>query len=251
MKVRRISKDNLFGRFYVRKPDGEKFDSYYKTINALRNLFDDRSFNEVVEGFYLNISENLDSVRISYFVDKTNIEKAVEIFKQFFRDNKITEIENASFPSKTVLAAGYGGEKFEERFRNFLVLATQIGLELIEGNLLQARILFVIYRWQVRKASLSIKDHFEQTFKKYSPTYNSLSISEKFQFLADLEEWPNPHQVDWAHLMVNFVLGGDWNFVFSDPNYVTPGKPLSIVQINEILKSSNLGFQIPLDWKPY
>lgn len=135
----------------------------------------------------------------------------------------------------------------EERFRNFLVLETQIGLELIIGNLLQGRILFATYRWQVRKASLPFREHFEPTFKKYSPTYCSLSDDEKDQFFADLEEWPNPPQVDWAHLMVNFVLGCDWR-VFSNPYYLTPRRPLSIPEINRLIR--DLGFQIPLDWKP-
>lgn len=248
--MNRISKDVLFGRFYVRKPDGEKWDAYYKTIDALRPLLGGKGFSEIVKGFYLNICPNFDSVRISYFIDKVNTEKAVSIFKHFFIDNKIIEIQNASFPEKRVVAAPYGGEQFEERFRNYLVLETQIGLELIEGNLKQARILFATYRWQVRKAALSFRAHFEPTFKKYSRTYNSLPEDEKTQLFTDLEEWPNPPQVDWAHLMVDFVLGCDWKTIFLDPNYVTPGRPLSIVQINEILERSNLGFQIPLDWKP-
>jgi hypothetical protein len=47
-------------------------------------------------------------------------------------------------------------------------------------------------------------------------------------------------------MMVNFVLGCDWNSVFSDPKYLTPGKPLSIPEINALIKS--LGFQIPREW---
>lgn len=140
------------------------------------------------------------------------------------------------------------GEEYEERFRNFLSLETQIDLDLIEGDLLHARALSATYRWQVRKASLPLREHFEPAFKKLSSTYNSLSDDEKDQFFVDLHEWPNPPQVDWAHMMVNFVLGADWNQVFSSPYYLTPGNPLSILEINELV--SNLGFQIPLDWKP-
>lgn len=247
MGTRKISKNDLFGIFYVKKPDGTKWDSYYKTIDALRPLFEDEEFGKIVKGFYLNICGDYDSVRISYFVDKANSEKAISIFEQFFRTNRILEIKDFVHPKEVILAKHYGGEGFEEQFRNFLVLETQIGLELMKEDLLHARILFATYRWQVRKASLPFKEHFEPTFKKYSPTYNSLSDSEKDQFFTDLEEWPNPPQVDWAHMMVNFVLGGDWR-VFSHSDYLTPGNPLSIPEINSFVK--NFGFQIPLDWKP-
>ena len=248
MVMKRVAKDDLFGRFFVKKPDGAKWDSYYKTLEALRPLFKDEEFGKIVNGFYLNICGNFDSVRISYFVGKANSEKAVSIFKQFFRNNGILEIKDSVRPGKIILAKDYGGEEYEERFRNFLVVETQIGLDLIKTDLLHARILFATYRWQVRKASLPFKEHFEPTFRKYSPTYNSLPDGKKEQFFADLEEWPNPPQVDWAHMMVNLVLGCDWNLVFSQPNYLTPRRPLPIPQINRLVKE--LGFQIPLDWKP-
>jgi len=248
MAWKRIPHDDLFGIFFVRKPDGIRWDSYYKTLDALRPLFKNEEFQEVIDGFYLNICGDFDSVRISYFISQKHSEKAISVFREFFRDNGILEIENSKEPRKIILAKKYGGEECEERFRTFLVLETQIGLELMEGNLLHARILFATYRWQVRKALLPFREHFESAFIKYSPTYNSLSNEEKEQFFADLEEWPNPPQVDWAHMMVNLVLGCDWNFVFSDPHYLTPGRPLSIPQINKRVKE--LGFQLPLDWKP-
>lgn len=248
MSIRRISKNDLFGVFYVKKPDGIKWDSYYATLDTLMSLFENEEFNKIITGFYLNICGDFDSVRISYFTDKASRKKLLSIFKDFFRNNGISQIELAKEPKKTIVAKDYGGEELEDRFRNFLALETQIGLELIKEDLTHARILFATYRWQVRKASLPFKDHFEPTFKKYSQTYNSLSMNEKDQFFKDLEEWPNPPQVDWAHMMVNLVLGCDWNNVFGNTNYITPGKPLSIPEINVLIK--DLGFQIPLDWKP-
>lgn len=248
MAWKRIPLDDLFGIFFVRKPDGMRLDSYYKTLDALRPLFKNEEIQEVIDGFYLNICGNFDSVRISYFVNQKHSEKAISLFRKFFRNNGILEIENSKHPRKKIVAESYGGEEYEERFRTFLVLETQIGLELMEGNLLHARILLATYRWQIRKASLPLRKHFESTFRKYSPTFNAFSNEEKEQFFADLGEWPNPPQVDWGHLMVNLVLPGDWLQVFSDPHYLTPGRPLSIPQINRKVKE--LGFQIPLNWKP-
>jgi len=248
MGTRRIPREALFGVFYVRKPNGVKWDSYYNTLNVLRSLFEDKEFNRIVTGFYLNVAGNFDSVRISYFVDKPNTEEAISTFKHFFNNNGLLEIQDSKFPTETLVAESYGGGVFEDRFRNYLVLETQIGLELINSDLLHARILFATYRWQVRKASLPLREHFESTFKKHSRIYTALSDDEKSQFFADLAEWPNPPQVDWAHMMVNLVLGCDWNYVFSDPNYLTPGQPLSISKINMIVRE--LGFQIPPDWRP-
>ena len=246
--VVRVPTDALFGIFYVKKPDGVKWDSYYNTLRALNPLFDSEDFREVVIGFYLNICGDFDAVRISYFVDALDIETSIGVFQEFFKNNGLLETQTNAHPRNIVLASSYGGKHLEARFRIFLVLETKIGLELISRDLLHARMLFATYRWQVRKAGLSVRAHFEPAFKRHSPTYNGLSDSEKDQFFLDLQEWPNPPQVDWAHMTVNLVLGCDWNNVFGDPNYITPGKPLSIPEINAIV--NGLGFQMSLDWTP-
>lgn len=241
----KVSKRDPFGIFCVRRPDGIKWDSYYRTIDALRPLFNDEEIRTVISGFYLNVCGNFDSVRISYFADKVKSERAMSIFEDFFRQKGILEIQNFSAPHEDVVARSYGGAGYEERFRAFLVNETQIGLELIEGDLLHARRLFATYRWQVRQGSLQFEKHFEPAFKKHSPTYNLWSDEEKRQLFADLKEWPNPPQVDWAHLMVNFVLGCDWPVT-----YWMNSKPMTIPEVNAILESDNLNFRIPFDWKP-
>jgi hypothetical protein len=245
-----ISRNDLFGIFYVKKPNGIRWDSYYRTIDALRHLFNDKEFTKIVEGFYLNVCGDYDSVRISYFVTEGNVQGAVGKFKRFFRENGLVEIKEPEYPQEEVVAKAYGGIGYEERFRNFLVMETKIGLEMTERDLSQARRLLAIYRWQIRKSFQEPKEYFEPTLKILSPTYNSLSDGEKDQFFADLNEWPNPPQVDWGHLMVNFILGCDWLGVFGDPNYLTPNRPLPIPEINKILERSGLGFEIPLDWRP-
>ena len=67
----KVSKEDFFGIFYVMKPNGVKWDSYYKTIDVLRPLFQNEKFRKTISGFYLNVAgDNFNSVRISYFVDK-------------------------------------------------------------------------------------------------------------------------------------------------------------------------------------
>jgi len=98
--VRRIPNNDVFGIFYVKKPDGVKWDSYYRTLDSLGQLFEDEQFRKTVSGFYLNVIGDFDSVRISYFVDKAKSERAISIFEQFFRDNEVEEIEHSSRPSE-------------------------------------------------------------------------------------------------------------------------------------------------------
>ena len=181
---------------------------------------------------------------------KKKSKPAIEIFREFFRNSGIHEIKEFEPPHKKAIASAYGGMNYEERFRNFLANETQIGIELLQGNLLHAKRLFATFRWQVRKATLSFERHFEPTFEKYSPTYNSWTKEEKLQFFRDLKEWPIRYQVDWAHLMVNLILGADWNRAIVHRNYLTPGKPMSISEINKILRKNAMGFQIPPNWKP-
>jgi len=234
--IRKIPKEDLFGLFFIKKPScRSKWDFYYSTIDALRPLFESKDFNKTISGFYVNLID--ESVRISYFVSEGNEQKATSIFQNFFKEKGISEISTEPATRK-IVAEKYGGEELEERFRNFLALETQIGLELIKADLLHARTLFVTYRFQVFKGRLSLREHFEPTLLRYSPTYVSLSNEEKEQFLTDLENHPG-----WRHMMVNFVLGRDF-FLGAD------GIPLSIPRINEILEKNNLGFQILLGWKP-
>jgi hypothetical protein len=237
--VKGIPKQDLFGIFFVRKFSvtawGSRWDLYYNTITALRALFDDEKFAKMISGFYLNHIDN--SVRISYFVNKANNEEATSVFRDFFKKNGISEIKFQP-PSQTIVAANYGGEELEERFRYFLSLETQIGLELIKADVLYGRTLFATYCLQVRKASLSVRQHFEPAFMKYSSVYSSLSKNEREQFLSDLQT-----RLSWGHMMVNFVLGCDFEVPID-------GKPLSISEINVILEKCDMGFRIPFDWKP-
>jgi hypothetical protein len=233
LRVRKIPKEHLFGLFFIKKSYESTWDFYYHTIDALRPLFGRKDFNQLVSGFYLNRIR--ESVRISYFVSERNKQKAISIFQSFFKEKAISEFETQP-PRKIVVAEKYGGEELEERFRFFLALETQIGLELMKADLLHARSLFATYIFQVYKGRLPIREHFEPTFLRHSQTFISLSNEERKQFFEDLENHPG-----WMHMMVNFVFGYDFRrHVYPD------GIPLPIPRINEILERNNVGFQIPL-----
>lgn len=141
-----------------------------------------------------------------------------------------------------MFAEKYGGQGYEQRFRNFLTNYTQIGLELLQGNPQHSRRLFTVYRFQVRQASIRFEDFFEPTFNKYSPTYVSFSTREKSQFFDDLK-MSEPSPTEWAHMMVNMIVGCDFP-------YSPHSDPLPIGEINRWLTLGKIEFQIPNTWTP-
>lgn len=206
-------------------------------------------FNKFLIGFYINSWSNKDGtkmgVRLSYFTTAMRMCPFIWLVRYFLRRRGLIEINPAVLPSKGSVALDYGGEQYELRFRKYLCLETQIGLELLRADQQHARSLAAIYRWQVFATRSPIKLHFEPSFVKYSETYNSLTDSQREQLWADLSFWPNRPQVDWAHFLINLIFSGDWNDLFK----VGPFTPLSISDINNnYLK--NLGFTIDVGWSP-
>ncbi|MEA2039944.1 MAG: hypothetical protein U9N82_08965 [Thermodesulfobacteriota bacterium] len=238
----RISEDDLFGRFFLKKPDGVQYENYFSTICAIYPLLQDGDWNECVTGYYINVAGNMDAVRLSFFTDDP--QNAINCENDFCSENNIVEIQPCEYPHKVKIAEGYGGE--ELRFRKFLHMYTLIGIDLINADLLNARCLLATFRLQVMRSRQEYKPHFEGTFKKHSQTYLSLSEEGKEQFWSDLSNWPNPLQVDWAHMMVNMILPGDFVPAWND--FLAPKPSLTIGEINQVVAPMN--FQIPVDWEP-
>jgi hypothetical protein len=113
-------------------------------------------------------------------------------------------------------------------------------------DLVYARRLMATFRLQVMLSRQPYRPHFQRTFEEQSSVYNSFSAEQKEQFWQDLSNWPIIQQVDWAHMMVNMILPGD--FVAQWNNFLTPQEALSIIQVNNIVK--NMGFTIPGGWRP-
>lgn len=242
MHLSKLHETDLFGRFFLKVPGDAQFDTYYRSINALRPLLKSEDWNESVTGYYINVAGNMDAVRLSYFTaDSARVQRCV---KSFCSQNNIIESQSPELPHQTKISEGYGGE--ELRFRRYLYVYTLIGIDIIQADLLNARRLMATFRWQIMPSRQPYRPHFEKTFKSQSAAYNSLSQEQREQFWLDLSNWPNPLQVDWAHMMVNMVLPGDW---IQNWNYFLLQKPaMSINEINKIV--SNLGFHILDGWHP-
>lgn len=238
----RLKKTDLFGRFYLGKPNGGRFRGYYESLNAMRPLFRSKEWLQSVTGYYVNVAGKQDAVRLSYWT--TSPRQTRRMVDLFVSKHGLKHIERPTMPKPTKNSAGYGGE--ELRFRRFLGTYTLIGLEIMETDLLNARCLFATFRWQLMRAGKPYRPHFLGTFENQSFFFNHLSSSEKEQFWRDLAYWPDPKKVDWAHLFVNMVLGADWFPVWK--YFHSPQRPLSFSEINQLVKP--MGFQIPENWTP-
>lgn len=238
-----LTETDLFGRFLLKTPGGDRFSGYYRSLDAIRPLLYSEDWLGSVTGFYINVAGEFNSVRLSYFAPSPDLpQMAVD---RFASDRQL-EVEIPEPPHHIKISREYGGE--ELRFRRFLSMYAPIGLEIMETDLLHARCLFATFRWQVMRAREPYRPHFSETFESQSAFYNSLRIEEQDQFWRGLVHWPNPPQVDWAHLFVNMVLGCDWNGPQLWPLFLCPQPPLPIQEINKVV--AELGFQIPAGWHP-
>ncbi len=198
-----IKVDNPFGTLFVTNGDNAKFQSYYSTLDALRPLLRSSEWLSETTGWYLNVGDdNFSSVRISYFCP--NDEDPRQLVKEYLACHSLLYFAEPNPPKKTKVAAKYGGE--ELRFRRYLANYTHIGLDIMSADLHHAQCLFATFRWQVFMAKEDYKQHFAPTFEEHSPFYCAMSQGNRQQFWSDLECWPNPPEVDWAHMFVNMIL---------------------------------------------
>lgn len=238
----KISVNDHFGTIQITDGTYVKFESYYSTLNALRPLLRSSEWQSQTTGWYLNVGgHNFDAVRISYFCPHGNDPRTA--VDAFLADSSLSLFATPDSPKDVKVAHTYGGD--ESRFRSYLSTYSHIGLDLIGTDLHYAQCLFVTYRWQAFMSRGDCRDHFAPSFESRSPYYHSMSREGHEQFWSDFSHWPNPPQVDWAHMFVNMVLGCDWNHVFK---WSYPHQALSITEINEMLRNQHV-FQVPLKWK--
>jgi hypothetical protein len=249
MNLNNLKTTDLFGRFFLKAPNGGEFIGYYSSLDAIRPLVVSEEWMKNVTGFFINVANvagNFDAVRLSYWT--ASPKQIRQVVDEFVGEHGLKSIKEPPTPVQASNSELYGGE--ELRFRRFLSTYTLIGLDITKADLLHARCLLATFRWQVMRNRQPYKPHFIWTFENYSPFYNSLAETEKDQLWLDLAHWPNPPQMDWAHFLVNMVLGCDWNnsLGIGRELYLDPKPQLTISGINKIIERQ--GFQIPENWQP-
>ncbi|MDD5427700.1 MAG: hypothetical protein PHI58_00490 [Candidatus Omnitrophica bacterium] len=236
----KLTTEDLFGRFYLKAPGNKKFENYYKTIDDMRPFLYGSEWLDAVSGYYINVAGNYDTARLSYFSkDPGKALSAVSALKEKYG---ITESRQAEDPHKACVSELYGGE--ELRFRKFLCAYTLVALDIMKADLAGARCMMAVFRWQITIPRKPVRPYFEDVFRAQSPFYNLLSARDKEQFWLDLSNWPNPPQVDWAHMMVNMVLPGDWNRNGRWKWFIEQKTPKTIPEINEELENIGLDLRI-------
>ncbi|MGD8380949.1 MAG: hypothetical protein PVJ11_02295, partial [Syntrophobacterales bacterium] len=142
--LNQLRETDLFGRFYLKKPNGGRFQGYYESLSAIRPFLRSKEWLQSVTGYYVNVAGKQDAVRLSYWT--TAPEQTRKIVDLFVSQNGLKHIEEPVIPKHTRNSTGYGDE--ELRFRRFLSTYTLIGLEIMETDLLHARRLLATFRWQ-------------------------------------------------------------------------------------------------------
>ena len=237
-----ISVDDTFGTLCVTNNDTTKIKGYYSTLDALRPLFQLSEWQSTTTGYYLNVTGNFNTVRISYFCSVDADPR--DLVRGFLSEHGLSYSAKHEAPRAIKVAAGYGGE--ELRYRRYLATYSHIGLDIMRANLHHSQCLFATFRWHVFMARGDHREHFTPTFEKLSPFYCGMPDKDRRQFWSDLAHWPNRTQWDWAHMLINMVLAMDWPG-FLSLEYLP--EPLTIPQINQVLNREHT-FQIPLEWKP-
>ena len=242
MHLDKLSVDDLFGRFYLKVPQASDRDDYYRALFVAERLLRSSEWQSAVTGYYLNTGRG-HALRISYFTHDAQAPGAA--VEQFVTQTVLKHSQPPDAPGMTTISRQYGGE--ELRFRRFLCTYAPIGLDIMVADLLHARCLLATFRFQVMLPRKPYRKHFENTFVRHSPFYQGLSRIDRDQFWRDLAHWPNPPQVDWAHMLVNMVLGRDWHMA----EFVQPATAWQRTQINALAGKDALGFTIPANWHPY
>ena len=241
----RVSTGDAFGVIFLRLPGGSTLAEYYAALRVSAPLLRDPEWQGAVTGYYLNCARE-NALRLSYFTREADAPR--RLASDFAARNGLELVGVPEAPAVTEVAASYGGE--ELRFRRFLVTYAPIALDIMLADLLHARRLVAALRFRVTRPRADARAFLEPAFLARSASYRALAPAERARFWRDFAHWPNPPQVDWAHMFVNMVIGFDW----PPSEFTTPAPPLEITEINQRLAvrpADETGdLTIPADWLP-
>jgi len=251
MDTKNPSIDDLLGIVFLRSQDSRQINGYFECIDIIRPLLDKLDSQSHTSGFYLNVGKGLNSVRLSYLTN--NVKATKKVIQEFLNGTSSITAFDFKEPHRERFSQNYGGN--ELRFRRFLYTYTKIGLDLLKFDVLYSRRLVAVYRLTYSPQKISCRPLFEPIFRKHSNFFNQLSASNKRQLWEDLNYWhpiPNTEFIaDWAHMMVNMLLPGDWIYI---PKYSDlflnriPKQPITGRKKAEMLKLFNL--DLPEGWNP-
>lgn len=240
-----VSDSDYVGIFFLKRLNLASAIEYLEA-----SLLDEPEFEELVTGFFLSSKNH--SLRVSYFTSPRNAARADKMIRHFtgssgqLQDTKL----DVRAPKPIWLSHG---KQYELPFRRFLVNYTRVGLDLIHSSLVYAQQLMIWLRFVLlprlyeRNTDVAgLLDALSEGLARRSPIYSSMPLVERNQFIEDLTD-PNPKR-DWAHMMVNFILGPDPH----QTGVLNTGgfRFWTIRRINEWLARNNLLVSLPQGWNP-
>lgn len=243
--MRNLKENDFLGRVFVDCSNLRPIDGYFTCVDLIRSIIERTDFKALATGFYINLGNNdLNAVRFSFFIEnKENAGKIAEIF----RNESTVNLIGYDQSKEVRFSDTYGGT--EINFRRFLHIYTQIGLDLLNYNILYSRRLVAEYRLTYSPQRISCGSLFEPAFKKYSSYFNKLNNSFVRQLWEDLNYW-HPGG-DWAHMLVNMLLPGDWIYL---PNFkdffLNPVSKPPITGENKAMMLRMFNLNLPNNWSP-
>lgn len=223
--------DDLLEVVYFGFSADPSLDDYYKTTGSLTPFLRSDSWRTATTGFYVN-SDGF-SFRLSYFTSDSS--SAATLLEEQRERGRFREPRESRSHPHVRFENDYGGSELP--FRRYLCSYSSIGLDLLESDPTHSKRLFATFRGQVLPAGGDPRSHFESSFIRLSPAYQSLSPDERDAFW-DAFAFFQPGCTRWAHMFVNMILGFD----------CAVQSALSLDEINAGLRARDVGFDVPGDW---
>jgi len=251
MDTKNPSIDDFLGILFLRCQDLRPINGYFECIDLIRPLLDTLDSQLHTSGFYINVGAGFNAVRLSYLTNDVKATK--KVIQEFLNETSGMTLLGSEEPHRVRFSQNYGGNELS--FRRFLYAYTKIGLDLLKFDVLYSRKLVAVYRLTYSPQKISCKPLFEPAFYKHSDYFGQMTVSSQRQLWKDLDFWhPIPNSqycADWAHMLVNMLLPGDWIYI---PEYSdlflnrNPKQPIRGRRKAEMLERFSL--DLPEEWNP-
>lgn len=230
-----VSDTDFYCLLFLEIPaNGSINDQYFKSVLDLSKKTKSDEFRKHLTGFYL--SKYNKNIRFSFFINGAN---RVEFIKQFFLKNDFKIVNDIPKPKFETFSSYCNMEKGNLNFRRYLQLITNVGLDLLEYDILYARKVVAKYRLEIVPQNKNIEKYFDRVLQK-SQYYLSLSQQLKSELLSGLSFWIDDYN-DWAHMFVVMLFPEDL-----DKSQFPPKKLINEKTKSEIVKLI-LGKNVYLD----
>jgi hypothetical protein len=227
-----ITEVEKLGVVFIRLAEnvGKNIYRYFEGINKLQDIHCSGILLSSIKGYYLSLWRDR-GIRFSYFTNDANDSENF-LYEEFSKIGLGQYLPSVK-PRDETYSYYHGKNKSNLDFRRFLLLITNIGMDLLQYDINYGRRLAAKYRLEIAPSGVSSKTYFETAFNKLS-YYNSLTIELRNELLNDLDYWHTSWE-DWAHMFVVMLLPGDW--IYNYKSVFNPRRPIDEKSYNGLVQS--------------